>query len=197
MLKRFVEKYDKQVHRFLEILPGTFSWTLILFPIWGSFWIPHYVAYYIILFVIFWLYKSAMLAATAVISHLKLNASQKYDWLTDSQKLPNFKKVHHLIIVPTYLEPIHILERGLNSIASQDVPKNQISVMLAFEQREGKSVYDKARTLKRKYKNKFANFLVAFHPDVPKEVKGKSSNEAYAGKIAKKILVDKQKRDIN
>src|SRR3990170_3556040 len=99
MLKRFVERYDKQVHRFLEILPGTFSWSLILFPIWGSFWIPHYVAYYIILFVIFWFYKSAMLAATAVISHLKLNASQKYDWLTDAKKLPNLKKFHHLIFV--------------------------------------------------------------------------------------------------
>src|SRR3990167_10596855 len=186
MIKRFVERYDKQVHRFLEILPGTFSWTLIVFLIWGSFWIPHYVAYYIILFVIFWFYKSAVLAATAVISHLKLNASQKYDWLADAQKLPNFKKVHHLIIVPTYLEPIHILERCLNSIASQDVPKNQISVVMAFEQREGKSARDKAKVLSSKYKNKFANFLVAFHPDVPKEVKGKSSNEAYAGKIAKK-----------
>ena len=197
MIKRFVERYDKQVHRFLEILPGTFSWTLILFPIWGSFWIPHYVAYYIILFVIFWFYKSAMLAATAVISHLKLNASQKYDWLTDAKKLPNFKKVHHLIIVPTYLEPIHILERGLNSLVNQDFPKNQISVVMAFEQREGKLVRDKAKVLTQKYKSKFANFLVTFHPDIPAEVKGKSSNEAYAGKIAKRVLVDEKKYDIN
>ena len=150
-----------------------------------------------ILFVIFWFYKSAMLAATAVISHLKLNASQKYDWLTDAKKLPNFKKVHHLIIVPTYLEPIHILERGLNSLVNQDFPKNQISVVMAFEQREGKLVRDKAKVLTQKYKSKFANFLVTFHPDIPAEVKGKSSNEAYAGKIAKRVLVDEKKYDIN
>src|SRR3990167_2935658 len=197
MIKEFVQKYDKQVHRFLEILPGSFSWSLILFPVWGSFWIPHYVAYYIILFDIFWLYKSAALAITAVISHLKLKASQKYDWLEDAKKLPNFNKVHHLIVVPTYKEPLKTIERGVDSIADQDFPKNQISVCLAFEEREGGEGRQKSAVLVKKYKDVFANLLVTFHPDIPSEVKGKSSNEAYGGKYAKKILVDKQKLDIN
>ena len=197
MIKEFVQKYDKQVHRFLEILPGSFSWSLILFPVWGSFWIPHYVAYYIILFDIFWLYKSAALAITAVISHLKLKASQKYDWLEDAKKLPNFDKVHHLIVVPTYKEPLKTIERGVDSIADQDFPKNQISVCLAFEEREGGEGRQKSAVLVKKYKDVFANLLVTFHPDIPSEVKGKSSNEAYGGKYAKKILVDKQKLDIN
>src|SRR3989337_4158071 len=98
MLKHFVQRYDRQVHRFLEILPGTFSWTLILFPVWGSFWIPHYVAYYIILFDILWFYKSGALALASVLSHLKLNASKKYDWLADCSRLPGFRKIHHLIL---------------------------------------------------------------------------------------------------
>ncbi len=197
MIKKFVERYDKQVHRFLEILPGTFSWTLILFPVWGSFWIPHYVAYYVILFIIFWFYKSAMLAWSALMSHLKLNASQKYDWLADIKKLPDFKKVHHLIIIPTYKEPLHTIERGINSIVNQDFDKKSISVCLAMEKREEEAAQVKARAMAAKYKNKFANFLVTFHPDIAQEVKGKSSNQAYAGKLAKKILVDKQKRDID
>ena len=197
MIKHFVEKYDRQVHRFLEILPGTFSWTLILFPFWGSFWIPHYVAYYIILFDILWFYKSATLAVTSLMSHLKLNASKTYDWLTDAKKLPNLGKVHHLVIVPTYLEPIHTIERGLDSIAKQDFPKEQISVCVAFEKREGKSAQEKAKVLGEKYKGKFANLFITFHPDIAQEVKGKSSNQAYAGKYTKKELVDKQGRDID
>lgn len=197
MIKRFVEKYDRQVHRFLEILPGTFSWTLILFPVWGSFWIPHYVAYFIILFDIFWFYKSGSLAISSLVSHVKLNASKKYDWLGDAKKLPDFKKLHHLIVVPTYREPIHTIERGIESLAKQDVPKNQISVVLAFEEREGKEAREKAKSLVKKFGNKFANLMVTYHPDIPGEVKGKSSNEAYAGKIAKKVLVDKQRRDIS
>src|SRR3990167_10200662 len=101
MIKEFVQKYDKQVHRFLEILPGSFSWSLILFPVWGSFWIPHYVAYFIILFDIFWFYKSATFALSALVSHVKLNASKKYGWLADAKRLPDFKKVNHLVVVPT------------------------------------------------------------------------------------------------
>ena len=197
MLKKFVERYDRQVHRFLEILPGTFSWTLILFPVIGAFWIPHYVAYFIIMFDIFWFYKSGSFAITAVISHLKLNASKKYDWLGDAQKLPGFKKLHHLVVIPTYKEPVHTIEKGIDSVKNQDMPLGQISVVLAFEEREGKEAHEKAKTLAKKYKNVFANFLVTFHPDIPSEVKGKSSNEAYAGKIAKQVLVDRQKRDID
>lgn len=197
MFKKLVERHDKQVHRFLEILPGTFSWTLILFPFWGSFWIPHYVAYYVIFFVIFWFYKSGALAVTSTMSHLKLNAAKKYNWLNDARRLPNFKKVHHLVIVPTYMEPLATLERGLESIVKQDFPHNQISVSMAFEKREGENAQDKARTLRAKYKNKFANLIFTFHPDIAHEVKGKSSNQAYAGKYCKKILVDKQRRDIN
>ncbi len=197
MVKEFVENHEKLVHRFLEILPGSFSWTFILFPVWGSFWIPHYVAYYIILFDILWFYKSGAFAVTAVMSHIKLNAAEKYDWLGDAKKLPNFKKVHHLVVVPTYMEPLHTLEKGLDSIVKQDLSKEKISVVLAFEDREGKSAKEKAAALSKKYKNKFANLLVTYHPDIAGEVKGKSSNEAYAGKYAKKFLVDKQKRDIN
>ena len=197
MIKEFVEKYDKQVHRFLEILPGTFSWALILFPLFGAFWIPHYVAYYIILFDIFWFYKSGSLAISAILSHLKLNASQKYDWISDARKLPNFSSVHHLIVIPTYKEPLHTIERGVESIGQQEFPKKQISVCLAFERREGKAAHQKAKALVTKYKNRFANLIVSYHPDIPGEVKGKSSNEAYAGRLAKKILVDRQKRDID
>lgn len=197
MLKNLVLKYDAQVHRFLEILPGTFSWTLILFPFWGSFWIPHYVAYYIILFDILWFYKSGSLAVTSLMSHLKLNASKEYDWLGDAKKQKDFGKIHHLIIIPTYKEPLHTIEKGLESVAKQDFPRKQISVCLAFEDREGKDARDKANTLVGKYKNKFANLLVTYHPDIEHEVKGKSSNQAYAGKYAKRVLVDKQKRDIN
>lgn len=197
MLKKLTERYDRQVHRFLEILPGTFSWTLILFPFWGSFFVPHYVAYYVIFFIIFWFYKSATLAITATMSHIKLNASEKYDWLSDAKKLPNYNKVHHLVLIPTYQEPLHTLEKGLNSLDKQDLPNDKISIGLAFEAREGKEGRDKAKVLRAKYKNHFANLFVTFHPDIDREVKGKSSNQAYAGKYCKRELVDKQKRDLN
>ena len=43
---------------------------------------------------------------------------------------------------------------------------------------------EKAKILEKEYKDMFGGILFTFHPDVPTEVKGKSSNEAYAGRAA-------------
>lgn len=195
-VNRILDKYDRSITRSLEILPGTVSWSLIFFPIIGSFWVPHYVAYLIILFDIYWLYKSVTLGVTALLAHFRLKASQKYDWLSDVKQIPDWQRIHHLIVVPTFKEPLHTIEKGLDSIANQEYPAKYISVVLAFEGRE-KEAPQKAKYFKEKFSDTFANLIITFHPDLPGEVKGKSSNQAWAGKIVKKILVDKEGLDIN
>src|SRR3989304_7215804 len=72
-----------------------------------------------------------------------------------------------------------------------------MSVCMALEKREGKAAQDKASAIRKKYGKKWANLIFTFHPDIAHEVKGKSSNEAFAGKYTKKLLVDRQKIDIN
>ncbi len=130
------EKKEYLLKRALEILPGFVSWNLILFPIWGSFVSPLAVAYFVLLFDIFWFYKSFTFAIFAIIAHLRIEASKKFDWLGELSFFPDWEKVHHLVIVCTYKEPIYILERTLNSIADQTMPTKQISVVLGFEARE-------------------------------------------------------------
>jgi len=196
IINNFLDKYDKETTRVLEILPGTVSWSLILFPILGSFWIPHYVAYYAILFNIFWFYKSATLAFASLLSHFKIKAAQIYNWLEDVKQQRNWQKIHHLVIVPTYKEPLTTIEKGIDSIVNQNYPKEKISVVLATEERE-KEAKQKIKILSLKYKGVFANFITTSHPDLPGEVKGKSSNQAWAGKVAKKLLVDQQGLDID
>ena len=80
---------------FLEILPGVISWALITFPVWGSLLIPNgviYVAYFILIFDVYWLYKSIRLAVTAVISHIKIKASEDVDWLSEVKKTTQLGK---------------------------------------------------------------------------------------------------------
>ncbi len=194
-IAKFVNNHDKSVHRALEILPGAFSWTLILFPLWGSFWVPHYVAYFVILFDIFWFYKSGTLAVTVVLSHIKIRAAERYSWMNDLKKLPDWKKIHHVVIIPTYKEPELTLIRGIDSIAQQDLGPKQITVVLAMEDREAGAL-QKGNALKKKYDGVFGNFFITIHPDIEGEVKGKSSNEAWAGRWVKKELIDRQKMDI-
>jgi len=187
---------ERFIQRALEILPGFVSWNLILFPIWGAFVIPMGVAYFVLLFDVFWLYKSTTLAFFALLSHFRIEASKKMDWLGELKFFPDWENVHHLVVVCTYKEPIHILERTLQSLTDQTLPKNQISIVLGFESRED-GWEEKAEELKRKFHGKFGHFLISEHTLVPGETAGKHSNARACVLLAKKELVDTKKIDIN
>jgi len=121
-----------------------------------------------------------------------------YNWMRDIILFPDWKKLHQVIIIPTYKEPIHILNRTLTSIADQTFPTEQISICLAMEKNEPEDERGlKVRRLESKFKDLFANFFVTVHELLPGEAKGKASNERFAGIWIKKELVDKRKMDIN
>ena len=198
MFRKFIIKHDRLVHRLLEILPGFVSWNVILFPYWGILVIPKFTAYFVLVFNIYWFYQSLLVALSATISHLKIQASMSYDWLSDLKSFPDWKKVHHVVIVPTYKEPLHILKRTFNSLASQDLPLSQITVCLAMEAKEPEEErLPKVEALKKEFGKTFANLFFTVHTLVPGEVVGKASNEIYAAVLLKKELVDKRKMDIN
>ncbi len=194
--RQFVLNHDKKIHRALEIIPGLFSWGAILFFLVGSFTIPIFIAYLVIFFDVFWLYKSITFATTALISYWRIKASQAMNWLEEVKLFPNWKKVHHVVIIPQYKEPFHILERTIQSLINQDFPLKQITVVMATEARdpEGKK---KAEELKIKYGQKFANFFITVHKLTPQETAGKHSNENYAARWIKKELTNKRKMNLD
>ncbi|OGM77237.1 hypothetical protein A2210_02695 [Candidatus Woesebacteria bacterium RIFOXYA1_FULL_40_18] len=197
-MKSFIEKNERIILRLLEILPGFVSWNLILFPYWGILVFPNVVAYFILFFNIYWFYQSFLIAITATIAHFKIQASMQYNWLADLKSFPDWKKVHHVVIVPTYKEPLYILERTLNSLAKQDLPTSQISVVLAMEKREPEEDrLTKVAALTEKFKGIFGNFFITVHELTPEETIGKHSNQRFAAKWVKGELVDERKMDIN
>jgi len=192
MFKKFFEKHRRRLERLLEILPGFVSWNMILFPFWGAFVCPLWVCYYVLAFDIFWVYQSAFLGITSLIAHYRIEASKIMDWMGEVKMFPDWKKVNHIIIIATYKEPLHILRRTLKAIAEQDFPLGKITVVLAMEAKEDeKQREEKVRVLKKEFGYKFGHFLVTVHQLKSGEVAGKASNENYAGREAKKYLVDK------
>jgi hypothetical protein len=197
-MRKFILKHEKRILRFLEILPGFFSWNVILFPYWGIFVIPEVVAYFILAFNIYWFYQSFTIAITATISHLRIQASMNFDWIGDLKQFPDWKKVHHIIVIPNYKEPLHIMDRTIKAIANQTLPTKQITLVLATEDAEPeKDRKKKMNALKKKYKKTFANIFVTVHKLIPGEMRGKASNERYAAIWTKRELVDKRGMDIN
>jgi len=193
MIKNYFRRHPIRSRRALEILPGFVSWSLILFPFWGSFVVPTLVAYYVIGFAVYWLYRSLSLALLSVIAHFRLKASARFNWLADlKQKFPrSWNSLHHIVIIPTYKEPISTLERTLNALNQQSYPNKNLHIMLSFEKREGQEGQLKAIELQKKYGQLFGDVWTTFHPDIDGEVKGKSSNTAWGSRRAKELLVDK------
>src|SRR5271157_2360903 len=124
-MREYIIKHEKGILRILEILPGFTSWNLILLPYWGIFVFPVFIAYFILFFNIYWFYQSLQIAISSIVSHVKIQAAKIYDWMGDVRGFPDWEKVRHVVIIPTYNEPIHILERTLNSLASQEFPTKQ------------------------------------------------------------------------
>jgi hypothetical protein len=92
-------------------------------------------------------------------------------------------------VVPTYKEPPEILRRTLQSLAEQEVAR-QLIVVLAMEEREA-GAPEKSALLEVEFTAGFAAMMTTHHPaGIPGEVVGKSSNENYAARAAKRWLVD-------
>ena len=196
-LKHWVETHPTKSQRLLEILPGFISWSLIIFPLWGSFLIPELVAYYIIAFNVYWMWRSFNVAFLAIFAHFRISASTRYDWLGDLEVFPDWEKVHHLIIIPSYQTPLTTLRRTLTALKNQTFPQDRLAIILSFENREGELARQKAQTLTQEFKSVFGYFWTTFHPDIPGEIKGKSANTSWGAQQAKHNLVDKSGLDIN
>lgn len=197
-MRNFIIRHDKGILRALEILPGFVSWNLILFPYWGIFVMPTVVAYFILLFNIYWFYQSLQIAVGSIVSHVRIQAAKIYDWMADVRGFPDWQKVEHIVIIPTYKEPIHILERTFNSLARQELPTGQISIVIAMEGKEVRQDREeKVNYLKSKFKGVFKNIFITVHELEVGEVAGKASNERFAAIWVKKNYIDRLKLNLD
>lgn len=178
------------------MIPGFFSWSIILFPIWGSFTIPYVVAYFILFFDVYWLYKSFAVSITSFVASNKIKEAEKENWFEKVKLLSDFEKINHVIIIPNYKESAHKLRGTLQALADQSFSAKRIFVVLAMEKRESEA-REKANLLISEFGQFFGDIFAIYHPDTGGEVKGKSSNQAYAGRRAYDRLIREKVIDIN
>jgi hypothetical protein len=175
--------------RLLELLPGICTWLILTSLIWASFLTPLALAIGILAYDTYWLYRSTSLGIRAIVAYRRLRRTEAFDWLGAASQLPDFERVHHLLIVPTYGEAVDILRTTLQHLAGQDFPHQRLAVVLAFEARDAEASH-RAQLLTREFEGEFGQLWATFHPQLPGEVAGKSSNEAWAARRAKERLVD-------
>lgn len=190
----FIANHERRVQRLLEIAPGLTAWMIILFPFWASLFWPEFVAYLVIAFMVYWLYRSLTLGSLAFKGYRKIKEQTKTNWREEYEKIKDqapftWEEVYHIVLVPTLKEPLEVLSRSVSALAKQEIAREQIYLILAMEERVEDSK-ERAEALIKKYGSSFRGMWAEYHPaDLPGEVRGKASNERWAAIKASEKLI--------
>ncbi len=182
---------DRIIYRCFEILPAFLSWGTLFLAFILSWLAPVIVAFFIIIFDCFWLFRVFYLSFHQFASYGLMKKNLSVDWLEKVKKLKNWQDIHHLIILPMAKEKIGIVESSLESLSETSYPKEKMIVVLAIEERTGREALEIGRKMEKRFAGKFFRFLAIYHPsDMPGEIVGKGSNVAWAVKKAKELIIE-------
>ncbi len=177
--------------RIFEFVPGTLSWATLILMVLLSWQKPVWVAFFIIIFDTYWLCKSVYLSLHLRSTFQQMKQATATPWLEKLEIFTHWKEVRHLVILPMATEPYPVVRESLKTIARSNYPKENILIVLGIEQRAGAAARETAEKARKEFGSVFPHFLVAEHPaDLPGEVPGKGSNEAFATEQARMKLVD-------
>ncbi|HXH23583.1 MAG TPA: hypothetical protein VNN10_16320 [Dehalococcoidia bacterium] len=185
--------------RLLEIMPGAAALILISSLVWGYIWFPHQLAVALLAFDLYWLWKSWTIAVHVRKGMRRIAEAESTDWRAEYQAalsrrgdvLP-WDGIRHVVLVPNYRESIEKLRDTLAVMAEARGARSSVIPVLAMEEADP-DARAKAAVLVDEFSSRFADLLVTFHPaDLPGEVRGKSSNQAWAARCAVDELVGRK-----
>lgn len=194
---------DRKIYRFLEMVPGILAWATIFLMIVLSFFVPFWVAIFIIVFDVYWFIKTVYLSMHLRVSYNRLKSNLKIDWMDKLREinpskytLPNlnsWNNIYHLVFLPLYKEDSALVDASIGAILRTNYPKDKIIIVLCWEERGGEDSQKVVKDIEEKYRDKFYRFKSIMHPiGLPNEIPGKGSNTSYAAEIIKRDLVDKE-----
>lgn len=116
------------------------------------------------------------------------------EFLTDLHRQPSlpchWQEILHVIILPSYKEPLALLTQSLDALAASRYPLRNLWVVVALEERAGAPhVQQTQRTLQNRYAATFGCFLTVLHPDgIVGERRVKSANASWAARQVQQRL---------
>ena len=176
MNKETAEKHDKKLQRFLEILPGFLTWSLLLSPIWLGLIYPSLIIFFLTFLTVFWFYLGIKFIYGAFKGYNLYQNELKVDWyeevkklnfknLPDKETLPDtLKDLKQLILIPVVNESKDILEAGFKSIMDQTFPSKQIFLTYTVEEKYSEEVTKNIREMIKPYEDRFEKILIFTHP---------------------------------
>lgn len=183
--------------RVLDGIPGCLAWLALLFCIASAIAFPQVVLLVAALLGLYSAVRFLLAGIGNFIGLRKIRQWENTDWHARylAERKPDsipWEVVHHMVIIPNYKEPMPILRKTLDNLSHQHDALQALTVILAMEAGE-QNCAAKAEQLKSEYQHCFANFYYTVHPSgLPGEMRGKSANEAWAARWARRKLVDEK-----
>lgn len=203
-----VTTWDRLLTRGLEILPFALALGLITSLVWGAMWLPIPLVVMLLGFDIYWAWRSLNNGIHAFRGYRAMKASARIDWRqkyraetfgpsATPRDVIEWEDIHHLIIIPTYKESIDKLRATVGKLAESEVARDKLLVVIATEELDDGAA-ERYEALEREFSARFQGMMRTVHPgDIPGEVRGKSSNEAWAAKDAKRKFCGEMSYDLD
>lgn len=177
--------------RVWEVLPGLSSWIIIIGLLILTFVNPVIAATFILVYTIYWLIKIVITAAYMLAGFVRHKREMKVNWWnklkTDFKD--DYRRLYHLIIIPTYKEDISILRHTLQSIDNSNYDSDRMIVVVAFEDRDKELAPKYGPMVIHEFEHRFHKILTTYHPsDIEGEVKGKGPNMTWAAHETMKYI---------
>ena len=187
-----LELVDSPRRNFGHALPGVLSWAAIALTLVGSLVFPRVWLVMATVVIAYFMIRMISTLGFAFYGERLSAEARKRDWTEGEDVEGPFgfapSDVRHIVVIPNYKEPDDILRRTLDGLAAQHRANERIIPVLGMEERELGS-REKGEALAAEYADKFLHVLVTIHPgNIEGEEPGKSSNEAWAAKLARKTV---------
>lgn len=214
------------------MVPGLLTWSTFAAAVVFSYVYPFWVAFFIILFDLYWFLKAVNISFHLIHTYRKIRLHERIDWLDRCERLRqprslieklavqaaetenaaeredleqegavlkrflirspagvDYRKLVHIVILPTIHESFGVLQSSINSYLNCRYPKERMIVVLACEERAGEEARQLARAVASSYDGKFLKLLATFHPEgLPGEARTKGANITYAARQAKDLI---------
>lgn len=182
---------EERIKRFLKVIPGFISWSMLLFLAALFVFKPIAVAITLIIYLIYWLCRLLYMSALLAMAHRRMSSKKNINWLDLCENLKSDKRLEdiiHIVLYTVYKEPQQVIEDSLNALKRVNYPKDKIIVVLAGEERET-NAFAKLEKAKRKFIEYFKDIIITRHPqDIEGEIPGKGANATFAAKRIKEVL---------
>lgn len=120
---------DHAIQRRLEVIPGILAWTTIIGMFVFSYFVPIWVAVFIIAFDVYWIYRTIFITYYSVIAYRRLRDGKKIDWWERCQNISNPVAYHEQL-----LQKVATMKEGLreSSFGERRKIRKELSKLTAY-----------------------------------------------------------------